>query len=291
MSYHLAQQSRKNSAPEIEMPATPPQWLQEEGVPVQEQPESPEPEAVASEPEDNSQRNEEVSVAAAAPETSLERKVRPTYEENVRNLRESKERAERERDEALRFMQQLQSQQQKTPPNTIPDMDDDEDGLDFGDVDLVEGKHLNALKKQFKAVKQQLKGYQQQTAQNAVETRLKMEYPDFDRVVTPENIERLNLAKPRLANTIRSSPDLYDKAVAAYEAIKDYGLDKNMSHEYNDNKARAAKNLSRPRSTASISSQQGDSPLSQANSFANGFTKELQSQLYREMMDSIKNAS
>jgi hypothetical protein len=54
-------------------------------------------------------------------------------------------------------------------------------------------------------------------------------------------------------------------------------------------RAAAQKNASKPKPLASVSPQQGDSPLSRANAFANGLTPELQKQLRQEMEEARKN--
>ena len=57
-----------------------------------------------------------------------------------------------------------------------------------------------------------------------------------------------------------------------------------------NDKAKAVINAQKPRPLTSISPQQGDSPLSKANAFANGLTPELQAQLLKEMKQSMKRA-
>ena len=52
---------------------------------------------------------------------------------------------------------------------------------------------------------------------------------------------------------------------------------------YSKDRDKAQSNASKPKPLASVSPQQGDSPLSRANAFANGLTDELKSQLRKEM--------
>jgi len=54
---------------------------------------------------------------------------------------------------------------------------------------------------------------------------------------------------------------------------------------YEKDRAHVATNANKPRSSASISPQQGDSPLSNANAFADGLTPELKKKLYAEMLE------
>ena len=48
------------------------------------------------------------------------------------------------------------------------------------------------------------------------------------------------------------------------------------------------KNLAKPRPVASVSPQQGDSPLSRANAFANGLTKEVKDQMWKDTQNARK---
>jgi len=196
---------------------------------------------------------------------------------NFKALRESKERAERERDEAFRRLQEIERSQQDhvheedEEPNLNPD-------------DLVEWKHVQ---KKMKKMENQLKNYQQQTAEQTIETKLKAQYADFDKVVSKENVEALRASYPEMFQTINTSQDLYSKAVTAYTMIKKLNIQ--QEDIYEADRALAQKNAAKPRPLASVSPQQGDSPLSKANAFANGLTDDLKKQLYKEMMELRKS--
>jgi hypothetical protein len=79
------------------------------------------------------------------------------------------------------------------------------------------------------------------------------------------------------------NPDLKEKAEETYLAIKDLGIYR--KDEFVKQKETAQKNFTKPRSVNSVAPQYGDSPLNQANAFANGLTKELKKSLYQEMLD------
>jgi hypothetical protein len=97
----------------------------------------------------------------------------------------------------------------------------------------------------------------------------------------------LRAAYPEVAATINSSSDLYNQASSAYTLIKKLGI--HNPDAYKAEKAIVQENAAKPRPTASLSPQTGDSPLSNANAFANGLTDDVKKQLYREMLDSMKN--
>lgn len=194
--------------------------------------------------------------------------------ENFKRLREAKERAERERDEAIRIVQSLKQ------PDTAQ-----ETSVNIGDDDYVEGKHL---KRELQQVRKQLSEITQNATQIAVEAKLKTNYPDFDSVVNTENINRLRDQYPEVAETIMSNNNLYSKAVSAYTMIKNLGMAPDKPSKYEAE--RVNKNIAKPRPVTSLSPQQGDSPLSRVNAFAQGgeLSKDLKESLYKEMMAAKK---
>lgn len=263
MSYQLNQEKGKKI--EIEMP------------PTVEQTEQPIQETKQQEVQQEQQQEENLQQETQVVE---EKKVESNKEQNLRILRERAEKLERERDEALKYIQNLQKPQQQAQPEQ-----EESEELNINENDLVEGKHLAKFAKKYKKLEQQLKQYQQQTSATVTETKLKAQFPDFDKVVSPENIELLKAGYPEIAQTLNSSSDLYNKAVSAYTMIKKLGIVSELQTE----KEIIQKNMSKPKPLASISPQQGDTALSRANAFANGLTDDLKAQLRKEMEDARKN--
>ncbi len=184
---------------------------------------------------------------------------------NLIALREKAIRAERERDDALRYAQQLKDAQSPK----------EESYRDIAADDLVEGKHLNKFNKRIDQLEGQLKEY-----------KLKAKHSDFDKVVTKDNIETLVSTYPEVAEILNSSPDLYAQAASAYTLIKSLGIVPDDT--FSKDREKAQSNAAKPRPLTSVSPQQGDSPLSRANAFANGLTPELSEQLWKEMNEARK---
>lgn len=228
---------------------------------------APEQEAISSEP---AASEEEYNQAAEQAEVVKQK----TSQDNFRALREKSERLERERDEYMRKLQEAQSAK-------VDDAD-----ITIGDEDLAEGKHLKKLQAEVKRLRQESESSRQQSSLATTEVKLKTQYPDFDRVVSADNIASLRDAYPELAASINSNADLYSKAVSAYTMIKKLGI--HQDPVYSADKARVAQNASKPKPSATIAPQKSDSPLSQANAFANGLTADLQKQLRAEMESSRK---
>ena len=216
-------------------------------------------------------KEKETEVIQAAPEDNPQLK-------NMREMRIRKERAEKERDDAYKLIQQFKDQQ--TAKSAEP-----EENLDFSvaDDDLVEGRHLGKVDKRIKQLEEKLKKYQQTSTAATVEVKLRNKYSDFDKVVSKANVEALVRDYPELGDTLRSSSDLYSQAVTAYTMIKQMGVYK--EDKFSQDRARAEVNAGKPRPLTSMSPQQGDGPLSKANAFANGLTDELKESLLKEMND------
>lgn len=216
----------------------------------------------------------------------------PKDAENHRALREARERAEWERDTLKAQMQEMQKslQNQYKPQVQVEeplDQDNDDFIFDVEDDALLEGKHAKKLVQELKKVKKELRQYHSQTSDTAIEAKIRSSMPDFDQVVSASNVQRLNEEYPEIAQTLKDTPNLFNKASAAYSIMKKFGIHKDMTYE--EDKMKAIKNAQKPRPVASVSPQQGDSPLSKANAFANGLTKDLQKKMLEEMNAARRN--
>jgi len=225
----------------------------------------------------------QVEQVVEQPEQRVETAPENTFKEmqarNFKELKKQKEKAERERDEYAKLLSDMQSRS-----------DEPEDVSNFSDDTLIEGKHLNKYDKKydkkFTKLQNELKQTQQLAAQAAMKYHLRTEYPDFDKVVTQENIEKLQMQYPELAQAVNSSNDIYVAGKSAYSLIKKFDL--YTEDNYESDRYKVKENNLKPRPVTSITSQQGASPLAKANAFANGLTKELQKQLLEEMAQARK---
>jgi hypothetical protein len=190
--------------------------------------------------------------------------IESSKEKNLRILRERAERAERERDELLRSNQPKQAQEPE------------EDDLGIGNDDYAEGKHLRKLKQEIKQLKQEMAN----SSNVVMETKLRAQLTDLDKVISRENLEALRDLDPDSAAAIDHIPDLYLKAKMAYKAIKQNKINE---ESYDQEKEIARNNLSKPKPLASISPTQGGTPLSKANAFQSDFSEESLKETYKEM--------
>lgn len=221
-------------------------------------------------------------VAQAAP-------VESSKEHNLRFLRERAEKAEREREELMRYMMNMQQQQQPVQKQVQP-QEPEEFSLAIDDESLMEGKHGKQMAQKIALLEKKLNNYEQQIKKNdqqTIEMRLQNQYPDFNKVVTQDNLVRLRQINPDLADTILANNDQFKQAKLAYDMVKQYGIYQNQ--ETIVEQALAKRNINKPRPLTSISPTQSDSPISKVNAFANApLSKEVKQSLYEEMLQSMK---
>lgn len=192
---------------------------------------------------------------------------------SFRQLREKAERLERERDEYYRESQQYKNKQPV-------EKHDEEDTYAINNDDLVEGKHLKAYEKKLKKLEESFTQTQKKTQEAMAESRIRAEFPDFDKVVSQDALYILQSQFPELAASINANPDLYSKAKAAHQAITKLNINPN---DYSAQEKVISKNLSKPQNVNAVTPQQGESALSKANAFANGLTDEDKKRIYAEM--------
>lgn len=258
---------------------------QQEPEPVQQQEvEEPEEQEVEN---DDIEEIEDVEELEETPKPQFKNK---SQENNFKALRERAEKAEREREELMKFVLESKRSQNPTPVEKVAQdpVEELDSEFDFSvdDDALIEGKQAKKLAAELKKMKQQMKAFQSQSQESVTEAKIKAQYPDFDAVVNQQTVNQLNSEYPEIAATLRDTKDLYSKATAAYKIMKKFGIYRDTT--YDKDKEVALKNTAKPRTVTSLNPQQGDSPLSKANAFANGMSKDLQAQLLKEMADARK---
>lgn len=219
--------------------------------------------------------------AAQEPKVEEAQAKNNDIEDNMRNMRLAREKAERERDELAARMREIELAQQKPVPPQ------EEQDFEVGDDDFVEGKHLSAALKKVKrleeiAVKAEKERHRQINEQK-IHNELVSKFSDFNEVVTDKTVKLLREMDPVLAQALHENPDLKSRAVSVYSFIKQNSL--HQQDKFVADKNRAQTNAAKPRPLTSVKPQQGESPLSMANAFANGLTPELKKMLNKEMND------
>lgn len=122
---------------------------------------------------------------------------------------------------------------------------------------------------------------------DTAEDRIKLKYPDFDDVMSEQNIEYLRKNKPSLVRSVLSNPDPYAQAEAAYELAMAFCP---QSDEAKENMKKIAENQAKPISSNSV--KKSASALDQAQGYAKDkvLTKEGRSFYYEQMQEARKQA-
>lgn len=214
-------------------------------------------------------------------ETRIENEIQ--RRENLKNLREMKERLQWERDEAVRLLEQERAykQQQKQQAE-----DADDSGIE--DEDLTAKKHVKkivsqSVNKSNRALEEKLNRLETQL----IERELSDEFPNFKNIVTDANLKKLAERYPHHVRNLSYSPNYKDRAAGAYDLIKQYGIDEEATKERDGDmvKQKIATNLARPKSSATVSPNTNSSSLAKQSDFSGELTETRKAQIWREMQE------
>jgi hypothetical protein len=235
---------------------------------------------IVAEPHTETMVEDQGNLEQEGTESQKQEKQTSDKEENLRRLREKYEKEKREKEELLKYYQyqqyqsQIQHQSQKVQE---PEEEYDPD----------ETPTRGQVKKEFEKLRKEMEGYKQEIAYQNQQTSLRQKYPDYDLVVTTENVELLRESFPEIAAALHRSQDSYNTAASAYTLIKRLGIVK--GHDpYQDQKESIDQNLKKPRPSASMNPT-NENALSRAAAYQGKLTPDLKKKAYEEMMNIIRN--
>lgn len=183
-----------------------------------------------------------------------------SQERNFREMRDRQKMLERERDEERRQRIELQAalnkqyQQQQQPVvqktrlqrDDIPEWGNVEDEL--ADIRAEQRKERERL------------------AFSHAELKIAQQYPDYQKALSEENIQKLMHQEPELWSSISNNPDPYARMVSAMKAVKSSNI--YVKEEYIPEKKVAQTNSSKPKAVNSLNpSSGGTGALAQAHAF------------------------
>lgn len=239
--------------------------------------------------EDNAQEIREEIVQEDEAIDELDQPVKPetNREYNMRVMREELAREKRERE-----MWQQRAMERQQPQEEYEEEEEREEEtflkkMNLEDDSLVEAKHLKELIRRDNEREKRQRQLEQEYRAEMSNMKVKNALPDFDKVCSNENFTMLRNMNPTLAQTIYNMPDSFEKKELAYSMVKQLGIYKDADKPKinTDDKVQALKNNAKPKVSAQVSPQQGESPLMRANAFANGRSKELDAIAIREMRE------
>jgi hypothetical protein len=206
-------------------------------------------------------------------DTVIEDKQELAFQQkNFKAMREESRRLQKERDLFEYQLEQMKLQEQERNKPAVqkdPEIDFD---FDMDDDSLVEAKQLKKYAQSNKQMYQELQQMKQTTRQAQIEAQVRTKFPDWEKVVSTENIAKFASIEPELAESLRQTKDPYLQLVSAYKLIKNssvYSEPIEVSSA-NDDRRRIEQNNARPRPSASIAPSSSSKPLSAANDYAIG---------------------
>jgi len=207
----------------------------------------------------------------------------PRMDKRLKVLMDKAARMEQERNEAMQRLQRLEEEAKSKwrAETQFTQSESIDEEINLAPDELAEGKHLKAMQAKMRKMEDALRAQQQQSATVQAQALLKARHPDFDKIVSAENVAVLKELHPEIYQTLSSNNDLYTTGSSAYTIIKNLGI--HVEDVYEQDRAKIQKNVAKPKALATISPQRAESPLSQANAFAQGLTPALQKQLMEEM--------
>jgi len=197
--------------------------------------------------------------------------LRNNYEEEKRRIRE----LEKQVSEYTSLIKELATDKKQQPQSE--EVEDDSDIPTLGQTKKTVRREAEKIAREI--VQKTLDEREQVQAPQ----RLKSEHPDFDDIVTKENVDYLIKKEPELATILKDIKDQYRQGKAAYKFIKNLGIASNDSVQAM--KQDASRNAAKPVSPNAIA---GRNSVGDANMFSRGLTPELKKQLHQEMIDAIK---
>lgn len=235
---------------------------EEENVSVEEV--SPQGDALATKSEEHNDVSQEVQ--------EDQQRKRNDAEYNWAEMR----RKMQEKDQQIEELRHQFSQMSEKKPS--PEEEDNLSGLAEDDIlTVAQARKLSQKMARNEAVKL-IKEREAET----VEERVQLKYPDYSEIVSKENIELLKQTEPELAESLYHMPDPYSQAVAAYKLLKKTSV-KNDAPSLE--KRKAMENSQKPVSVNAVTKQ---SAIGNAHLFENGLTKDLKTQLWKEMQSAMK---
>lgn len=177
------------------------------------------------------------------------------------NWRQMEEKHKKEIEQLQRELWELKQKKEESTPQEEELKLQEDDLITYGQLDKLAEKKARAI------FQEELKKVERAKQPLAA----KQKYPDFEQVVTSENIEKLKQEDPELEKLIMLSDNPFERT---YREIKRADFFKSqMKNKESDEKI--AENMQKPVSSSSLGKQR---PLSLANDYAKG-----SAELYAEM--------
>lgn len=144
-----------------------------------------------------------------------------------KRLREEQERKIAEQQEMIKAMEKLLTQQ---PTQQQPQAQKQSNGVDIHDEEWITGKQFKAMQEQErKAREEEKKRYEEQqkqretqARQSELHSRIQRDIPDYQTVLSEDNLAYLETYAPQEAEIIKHISDPYYQTLEAYRKVKQH---------------------------------------------------------------------
>ena len=204
-----------------------------------------------------------------------QRRQRNDVEYNWAEARRRMQELERKNQEYEQELGRIKQQSQSKAEDDLSRLAED---------DILTVKQAKALASQM--AKNAAQELIRQREAETVNERLALKFPDFDAVVSQENIELLKETEPELAYSLSAiKDDPYAQGIAVYKTLKRLGIHQEAAPVPTIEQKKAQANLQKPMSVQAAPKQ---SALGNAHIFENGLTPDVKKQLWKDMQSAMK---
>lgn len=215
------------------------------------------------------------TVPVARETSEVDNNETPQQDQNtISEKQDTYTKQQNDKEENLRRMREKYEEEKRRDSERISKLEEEIRRKEsLADDDIVEGRQFNSVKEELKALKQQQAQFQQQQVLDMHRSKLKSDLPDFDAIVNPKTLKKLEEYDPILYKSLDTAPDFYTAGKLAHNLIKNSGI-----LDQQENNERIDKNLSKP----SVGNSGG--ALSNAESFRKGYSDDEMAEQYRTIL-------
>jgi len=220
--------------------------------------------------QENETINEEVQEVEDNEEVSENNFEHNSESSNIQKIREA---ADRKLKEMARQIEELKANQmQKAVP-----VEEEKDKYWLSEEDIVEGKDLRKVHNKVEALEKRLRNVTVATEETTVNSQLNLDHPDFKKVMTKANVDKLLDAYPEFADTLGANTNKYTQYKSAYRLIKQFGIYKEDTNSVE--KRTINTNVNKPIPSNSLGSKSSSGPLAQVGHYNGALSDDMKREL------------
>ena len=194
----------------------------------------------------------------------------------------------REKDEQIaRLVRGINQNPQPAQPNQPVQYKRDPD-------EILQGKDLQPIIQELEEYKQKVRQFEQYTATEQMRNNLRRQLPDYDEIMTADNLKDLEYADPQIAQALKSSSDFEGASKIAYTLIKSMNIhtqdvlpQKESPRNIEYEKQKMKDNLAKPKPASAIG--KSNTPLGELSPYHREQTKEHKDMIWERMQKKLRS--